>query len=276
VSALGSSSFRVADVPAGLDDVVAVAAGGYHSLALRADGTVVGWPAHDGRLVPPAGLDGVLAIAAGSFFSLALVSEPPVDPPPEGVCPAPRDPPVFRDVASSNVHAHAIDCAASHDIARGYTDRTYRPHESVRRDHMASFVVRALQAAGHTLPAAEHRFSDVAGNAHEAAIGQLAAAGIVRGQTATSYAPDALVTRDQMASYLVRATDWALDTTHTATDSPFTDVAGNAHERAIHTAYDLGLVSGRTETTYAPRMEVRRDQMASFLVRLLPVTMRTD
>ena len=31
------------DVPAGLSNVVAVAAGGQHSLALKADGTVVAW-----------------------------------------------------------------------------------------------------------------------------------------------------------------------------------------------------------------------------------------
>jgi lysozyme len=197
-------------------------------------------------------------------------------PPIGGVCPDPPDTPAFPDVSRHSVHVHAIDCAAHHDIARGYADDTYRPALSVRRDQMASFVVRALQAAGHTLPAADHGFTDVTGNAHETAIGQLAAAGIVRGQTVTGYAPAHTVTRDQMASYLIRAADWALDTTHGATDSPFTDIAGNTHKQAVHTAYDLGLVSGRIETTYAPHMEVRRDQMASFLVRLLPVTMRTD
>jgi hypothetical protein len=141
---------------------------------------------------------------------------------------------------------------------------------------MASFVVRTLEAAGHTLPAGDHDFTDIAGNAHDQAIGQLAAAGIVRGHTPSSYAPAGTVTRDQMASYLVRALDWALQTTHTATDSPFTDIAGNTHEQAIHTAYDLGLTTGRTETTYDPRAGVRRDQMASFLIRLLPQAMQTD
>jgi hypothetical protein len=204
------------------------------------------------------------------------VLDPLVDPGPVvGVCPAPRNSPRFTDVSPGNVHVHAIDCAAYHEIARGYPDGTYGPADGVRRDQMASFIVRTLEAAGHTLPTGEHTFTDVAGNAHERAIGQLAAADIVVGRNPTTYAPAGTVTRDQMASYLVRALDWALGATHTASDSPFTDVAGNTHEQAIHTAFDLDLTTGRTETTYAPRTDVRRDQMASFLVRLLPQAMRT-
>ena len=176
----------------------------------------------------------------------------------------------FPDVSADNVHAANIGRVAYHQIALGYTDGTYRPATNVRRDQMASFVVRTLEAAGHTLPTPEHAFTDIGGNTHEQAIGQLAAADIVRGRTPTSYAPDRTVTRDQMASYLIRALEWAQDTTYTAPKSPFTDIAGNTHEQAIDLAYELGLTTGRTETTYAPRSDVRRDQMASFLVRLLP------
>lgn len=61
------------DVPANLMNVVAVAAGGAHSLALKADGTVVAWGLNDRyqAQVPP-GLSGVVGIAAGGDFSLAL------------------------------------------------------------------------------------------------------------------------------------------------------------------------------------------------------------
>jgi hypothetical protein len=194
-----------------------------------------------------------------------------------GVCPRTETAtPAFPDVSPDNVHVYAIDCAAYHEIALGYADGTYGPADGVRRDQMASFIVRTLEAAGHTLPTAAHTFTDIAGSPHEQAIGQLAAADIVLGRTPTEYAPARTVTRDQMASYLVRALDWALDTTHTAPASPFTDIAGNTHEQAIHTAYDLELTTGRTATTYEPRMDVRRDQMASFLIRLLPQAMTAN
>jgi hypothetical protein len=61
--------------------VMAVAAGAYHSLALKADGTVAAWGAgtnnsgsnpHYGQSAVPAGLSNVVAIAAGAYHSLAL------------------------------------------------------------------------------------------------------------------------------------------------------------------------------------------------------------
>ncbi|WP_270888309.1 choice-of-anchor R domain-containing protein [Pedococcus sp. 5OH_020] len=63
--------------PAGLDDVVMVAAsdapGSYSSLALRSDGTVVGWGLNRyGEADPPEGLHSVVAIDSGAGFSLAL------------------------------------------------------------------------------------------------------------------------------------------------------------------------------------------------------------
>jgi hypothetical protein len=254
-------------VPAGLDDVVAIAAN-EHSLALRADGTVTAWGSNwGGQTNVPTWLGDVGAIAAGAGHSLALVdlTQPP---PVRLICAGAW--PAFYDVLGPSIHADNIYCVAYQGLAHGHPDGTYRPANGVRRDQLASFIVRTLEAAGHTLPAPAHTFTDIAGNTHEHAIGQLAAAGIVRGRTPATYAPARTVTRDQIASYLVRALDWAHDTTHTAPPSPFTDITGNTHERAIHTAYDLGLTTGRTPTTYEPRTEVRRDQMASFLVRLLP------
>jgi len=56
--------------------VVAVSGGTRHSLALRADGSVVGWGDNAyGQATPPAGLSGVVAISAGQDFSVALKSD---------------------------------------------------------------------------------------------------------------------------------------------------------------------------------------------------------
>ena len=75
-----SSDYGQAMVPVGLSNVVAIAAGTYHSLALRANGTVVAWgagiingdPPHRGQSVVPAGLTNVVAIAGNSDYSFAL------------------------------------------------------------------------------------------------------------------------------------------------------------------------------------------------------------
>lgn len=54
-------------------DVIAIAGGVGHSLALKDDGTVVGWG--NARSTAPTGLSGVTAIAAGNDYSLALKND---------------------------------------------------------------------------------------------------------------------------------------------------------------------------------------------------------
>lgn len=64
------------EVVAGLSNVVAVAAGGAHSVALKADGTVVAWGGnHHGQLNVPPGLSNVIAISASEDHTLALKSD---------------------------------------------------------------------------------------------------------------------------------------------------------------------------------------------------------
>ncbi|MBI5771884.1 MAG: immunoglobulin domain-containing protein [Verrucomicrobia bacterium] len=73
VRAWGSNSYGETAVPALPADVMAVAAGYYHSLALKGDGTVAAWGRNDtSQCNVPSGLSNVVAIAAGSGFSLAL------------------------------------------------------------------------------------------------------------------------------------------------------------------------------------------------------------
>jgi trimeric autotransporter adhesin len=62
--------------PASLGTVTAVAVGGAHSLALRADGTVAGWGDNTyGQAGAPSNATNVIAIAAGLHHSLALRSD---------------------------------------------------------------------------------------------------------------------------------------------------------------------------------------------------------
>jgi len=73
VAAWGDNYWGQTDVPAGFSNVVAVAAGGDHSLALRADGIVVAWgDNYYMQTTVPAGLSNVVAVAGGYYYSLVL------------------------------------------------------------------------------------------------------------------------------------------------------------------------------------------------------------
>ncbi|MHC4532744.1 MAG: GLUG motif-containing protein [Planctomycetota bacterium] len=70
----GSDWFGQATPPDG-NDYLAMAAGESHSLAIRSDGSIVGWGNNEyGQATPPEGNDFV-AIAAGGFHSLGLKSD---------------------------------------------------------------------------------------------------------------------------------------------------------------------------------------------------------
>ena len=59
--------------PPSLTNALAIVAGGYHSLAVRSDGSVVAWGADDyGQASVPAHVSDVIAIAAGTWHSLVL------------------------------------------------------------------------------------------------------------------------------------------------------------------------------------------------------------
>ncbi|MBI3853139.1 MAG: hypothetical protein HY298_23050 [Verrucomicrobia bacterium] len=84
ITTWGDTQFGQREVPANLDNVVAVAPGIAHSLALRADGTVAAWGAGAtnnpsagvdfGQSIIPPGLNNAKAVAAGYLHSLALKS----------------------------------------------------------------------------------------------------------------------------------------------------------------------------------------------------------
>ncbi|QMV40966.1 S-layer homology domain-containing protein [Cohnella cholangitidis] len=72
----GDNTNNQISVPAGLTGVVAIATGITHSLVLKSDGTVVAWGTNAyGQASVPAGLSGVIAIASKGYHSLALKAD---------------------------------------------------------------------------------------------------------------------------------------------------------------------------------------------------------
>jgi len=115
---------------------------------------------------------------------------------------------VFLDVAASDFAASFIEQLAADGITAGCGNNNYCSDETVTRDQMAVFLLRAKYSSSYSPPAATGAFADVPVN-HWAAswIEQLAAEGVTAGCGSGNYCPGSAVTRDQMAVFLVRIFD---------------------------------------------------------------------
>lgn len=112
---------------------------------------------------------------------------------------------VFADVPSTYWAAAWIEQLYVEGITGGCSGGNYCPETPVTRDQMAVFLLRAKHSSAHVPPAPTGVFSDVPTNYWSAAwIEELAAEGITSGCGGGNYCPEAVVTRAQMAVFLVK------------------------------------------------------------------------
>jgi hypothetical protein len=111
----------------------------------------------------------------------------------------------FDDVPADHWAAPWIEQLANEGITGGCGNGNYCPDNQVTRDQVAVFLLRAKYGASYVPPAASGSlFADVASNHWAAAwIEQLAKEGITSGCGNGNYCPAAVVTRAQMAVFLV-------------------------------------------------------------------------
>jgi hypothetical protein len=178
--------------------------------------------------------------------------------------------PQFTDL-DQTVHGDAIRLVAEDGITTGYPDGTFRPRDDVRRDQMATFLARALE-----LDPVTPTFPDVApGPPHGDNIGAIAATDppITTGYPDGTYRPMGYVTRGQLATFLAKGLDLPAGT------STFTDVPeGYVHAEAISALADADppITQGYPDGTFRPNLLVKRDQMAAFLARGIPLPRQPD
>jgi hypothetical protein len=168
----------------------------------------------------------------------------------------------FPDVPVGNVHRDAILELARDGILRGGVDGLFRPADPITRGQVAAVLART---AGLT-PVTPSRFPDVAGSVHAGDIEALAAAGIIDGYADGTFRPLEPIRRDHVAALVAR---WL--GVEPVADGPFTDIARTPHAGAINALYELGVVNGRTASTFAPSLDIRRDQFASVVSRARPL-----
>jgi hypothetical protein len=113
----------------------------------------------------------------------------------------------FADVPPSNPFYAFIEELAQRQITLGCGGGNYCPADSVTREQMAAFIIRALHEPGYVPPPpATQRFLDVpSSNPFYGHIEEMAVRQITLGCGDGIYCPTTNVTRGQMAAFLVRA-----------------------------------------------------------------------
>ena len=115
----------------------------------------------------------------------------------------------FSDVPMSHTFAAWIEAFAAARITAGCGGGRYCPNDAVTRAQMAVFLLRAMHGSNYqppALPAGGSPFADVDTNDQFAPwIAQLADEGITSGCGNGNFCPNEVVTRAQMAVFIVRA-----------------------------------------------------------------------
>lgn len=172
----------------------------------------------------------------------------------------------FSDV--TGIHSPNVGCVAAFGIAQGTSPTTFQPHGPLRREALATLLTNflALATGSSYSPPTVNPFVDVQGSVHADNIAIAAAHNLTQGVTATRFAPQRLVTRDQFASLLVNTLTAAGHPLPESSGTTFTDLTGNIHASNITRLAAAGIVAGATAQRFNPKAAVTRQQAATLLL----------
>lgn len=169
--------------------------------------------------------------------------------------------PAFADVPASAYYADAVKWAVEQGITSGTSATTFSPDMSCTRAQIVTFLWRANGA-----PKADgaNPFTDVSADAYYYdAVLWAVKEGITSGTSATTFSPDATVTRAQTVTFLYRAAG-----APAVTGGSFADVAADAYYAgAVAWAVKEGVTSGTGGNNFSPDAPCTRGQIVTFMYR---------
>ena len=187
----------------------------------------------------------------------------PVDPTPDDE--EEEKDPTFIDVLPGSYYYEAVEWAVANGITNGITADTFCPDMICTRAQMVTFLWRA--AGKPQAETAEMPFTDVSEGAYYYdAVLWAVENGITNGTSATTFSPNAEVTRAQTVTFL-----WRMQNQPEADgEMIFTDVKQDAYyAEAVLWAVEAGITNGTSATTFSPEDGCTRAQIVTFLWRCL-------
>lgn len=180
----------------------------------------------------------------------------------------------FDDISSVPWAKNQIEVLASRQVINGINDRNFAPNDNITRAQFAKLIVESLNLK---LGSQTVNFSDVKDGAWYSNSARIAASlGIVTGYDG-KFDPDGLITREQMATMIVRALKYIdPNGNYVAGQQNFID-QGQISEwakEAVAISASKELVKGLGNGLFGPQEKATRAQAAVIIYRMLELLNR--
>lgn len=175
----------------------------------------------------------------------------------------------FGDIDLNAWYFEYVKAAMEAGLMNGISDTEFAPNATLTRGMFVTVLHRIEKEAK-----AENgtEFTDVPKDAYYAnAVKWAAESGIVLGVSDTEFAPNAEVTREQMAAIIARYAEYKNLKAVEKEDATYADedqIAEYAKE-AVQVANKLGILIGNEDGSFAPKKNATRAEAATLFVRLL-------
>ncbi|MBE6944686.1 MAG: hypothetical protein E7459_01185 [Ruminococcaceae bacterium] len=174
----------------------------------------------------------------------------------------------FTDVPKGQWYHEAVDFVVGANLMHGISETSFAPNATTSR---AMVVTTLYRMAGSPEVNGENNFTDLTQDWYAAAVQWAVETGVTTGYSETIFAPNAPITREQLATMLYRyAKACGMDVSAQADLSGYTD-AGKISSWALTAmawANAEGIIQGDSETTLSPRATSTRAQLAMVLTRI--------
>lgn len=173
----------------------------------------------------------------------------------------------FKDISSDYVYFNIITEMHKQGIIKGYPDGTFKPNQTLSRQHAAVLVARALKVNNLELKKTTKFVQPkdlTKANPYYDEIKMLMEAGLLEVDKLGYIHPEKPLTRGEMAKILTMAFDLKVKA-----DYVFEDVKGTGYEEYVKALYSNGVTTGFEDYTFRVNESLTRAHYAVFMYRAM-------
>ena len=169
----------------------------------------------------------------------------------------------FIDISNHYAKDHILN-VFSNNLMFGTSSNTFSPNADITRAEVATIIARTLKLT--ELPDS-FKFNDTKDHWAENDIKLVYNAGLISGYPDGTFRPNEKISRAELATILYNALD--LEDSSTSDDSYFKDVPSYYWSyNEINTLANLGIIKGTSNSTFSPKENLSRAEMAILLDKI--------